>query len=131
MRDRVWILAGLAVFVAVITLPAWTRLATLRQSRSPDLVLPANQKDCVLPASQMRATHMKLLLQWRDDVVRKDVHTFKAYDGKVYNMSLTSTCLSCHNKTEFCDRCHSYAGVSMPSCWDCHLDPRLAAGGAK
>ena len=131
MRDRVGILAGLAVFLALITVPMWKSLATGRNTQPPNIVLPASQKDCILPPGQMRAAHMKLLLDWRNDVVRNDIHTFKAYDGKVYNISLSGTCLKCHNKAQFCDRCHNYAGVRTPSCWDCHLDPASLAGGPK
>ena len=74
----------------------------------------------------MRQKHMELLITWRDEVVRRNVRTFKAFDGRVYDMSLTNTCMKCHdNKKEFCDRCHDYAGVT-PYCWDCHIDPALA-----
>jgi hypothetical protein len=71
---------------------------------------------------------MHLLMDWRDAAVRHDVHSFKAFNGKTYTMSLSGTCLSssCHtNKAEFCDRCHNYAAVSV-NCWDCHVDPKLA-----
>jgi hypothetical protein len=35
-----------------------------------------------------------------------------------------ATCLGCHkNKSEFCDRCHSYSGVD-PYCMDCHVLPK-------
>ena len=42
--------------------------------------------------------------------------------GKEFEMSLSNTCIECHdNKAEFCDRCHNYASV-RPYCWDCHID---------
>ena len=46
-------------------------------------------------------------------------------DGKMYNMSLSNTCMDCHsNKADFCDRCHDYASV-QPYCWSCHIeDPK-------
>ena len=121
MRDRVWIFAGLAAFVALLTLPFWHTLGRARAASSPpNLVLPANQKDCVAPAAVMRAEHMKMLVEWREDVVRRGDRRFVAYDGKVYEKSLTRTCLGCHNKEQFCDRCHAYSGVSGPYCWNCH-----------
>jgi hypothetical protein len=45
-------------------------------------------------------------------------------DGRQFNMSLSNTCLGCHEagKKEFCDKCHGYLAV-QPSCWDCHFDP--------
>jgi hypothetical protein len=89
--------------------------------------MPANQKECVAPAGTMRAAHMKMLIQWREDVVRHGDRRFVAFNGKVYEKSLTGTCLGCHNKQQFCDRCHAYSGVSTPSCWNCHSDPQTVA----
>jgi predicted amidophosphoribosyltransferase len=70
---------------------------------------------------------MQLLVEWRESVVRDDQRKFKAPNGKVYEKNLTRTCLEqCHaNKREFCDRCHAYAGISGPYCWDCHNDARV------
>jgi hypothetical protein len=35
-------------------------------------------------------------------------------EGKLFNMSLSNTCLDCHsNKEKFCDRCHDYASVAL------------------
>jgi len=125
MRDRVWIFAGLAVFVASFTAPFWYAHARA-SARHPNLVLPANEKQCVAPASTMRAEHMKMLLNWREDVVRRSDRKYVAFNGKIYDKSLTGTCLGCHSKREFCDRCHEYSGVSGPYCWNCHSDPQGA-----
>jgi hypothetical protein len=128
MRDRVWILAGLAAFFVVLSFPVWANLVRHRREAGKlVLPVPAHAADCVMPVSYMRTSHMKLLFRWRDEAVRENIHTFKAYDGKMYNISLTGTCLSCHNKAQFCDRCHDYAGVRPPSCWSCHVDPTLTA----
>ena len=125
MRDRVWIFAGLALFVALLTTPFWYALArTHAASQAPRLVMPANAKDCVAPVAVMRAEHMKMLVDWREDVVRRNDRRYVAYDGKVYTKSLTRTCLGCHSKQQFCDRCHAYSGVTGPYCWDCHNDPQ-------
>jgi hypothetical protein len=123
VRDRVWILLGLGVFVLLLTSPVWWNMRSRAELKGPDLVLPADQKDCVMPARYMNSSHMQVLLQWRDEVVRQDLHKFTAYDGKVYDMRLSGTCLSCHEKAKFCDRCHDYVGVKTPYCWDCHVDP--------
>ena len=121
MRDRIWILAGLALFAAAITVPFWYVHTPARDlTKIPNIVLPANQKQCVAPLSYMRASHMKLLMAWRFQVVREDERKYVAFNGKVYNKNLTETCLGCHNKEQFCDRCHAYAGVSGPYCWNCH-----------
>ncbi|MFP5229643.1 MAG: sulfate reduction electron transfer complex DsrMKJOP subunit DsrJ [Acidobacteriota bacterium] len=130
MRERFWILLGLALFVGLATTPFWSahgRIAGV--SGVPELQLPANAKQCVAPVAFMRSSHMQLLMQWRDDVVRGDNRRYVAFNGKVYDKNLTGTCLSCHNKEQFCDRCHSYSGVSGPSCWNCHCQPRTSIAG--
>ena len=81
------------------------------------------EKQCVEATPFMRDSHMKLLIQWRDQVVRENMRLYKGSDGKTYTMSLTNTCLNCHsNKEQFCDQCHNYVGVS-PNCWNCHIIP--------
>lgn len=126
MRDRGIILGGLIVFLGVITFPAWYNLAAKTPSRPPELKLPAQEKNCVAPLEYMRTSHMDLLMDWREQVVRRNIRTFKAFDGKTYTMGLSQTCLKCHaGKADFCDRCHDYAGVK-PTCWDCHVDPKQA-----
>ena len=130
MRDRVLILGGLVIFLVLITMPIWWDSAARVTSKGPEPVLPANEKSCVAPTEYMRTSHMKLLIDWREQVVRNDVRTFTAFNGKTYKMSLTGTCMGCHtDKSQFCDRCHDYAGVSV-YCWDCHIDPKLARKGA-
>ena len=125
MRDRIVIFAALAAFMALLCCPFWyARSASADLARVPNLQLPANEKQCVAPLKYMRSSHMKLLLDWREDVVRRGQRSYIAYNGKVYDKSLSRTCLGCHNKRDFCDRCHEYAGVSGPSCWNCHNAPQ-------
>jgi hypothetical protein len=131
MRDRVWIIAGLCLFLGAVTYPVWHGLEADTTSKLPDLVLPAHEKQCVAPLSYMRTSHMKLLLDWRYSVVREDKSKYVAFNGKVYDMNLTGTCLKCHEKKNFCDRCHAYAGVRTPYCWECHVDSALAQRSAQ
>ena len=123
MKDRNKILAGLAVFMAVITFPFWFNLG--KAAPAPELELTAKAKaakTCVMPTEYMTAEHMQLLDVWRHNVVRNGERMFVNAEGKLFNMSLSNTCLDCHsNKAEFCDRCHNYASV-RPYCWDCHID---------
>jgi hypothetical protein len=127
MRDRIWIFAGLALFVAALTTPFWyARARGTSSDRFPELVLPTSQKNCMAPAATMRAEHMTMLISWREDAVRHGDHRFAAPNGKAYEKSLTGTCLGCHTKSGFCDRCHAYSGVSSPSCWNCHNEPQQA-----
>jgi hypothetical protein len=125
MHDRASIYSGLAIFLALGTFPAWHNLSAHVTAKGPDLRLPASEKQCVAPLDYMRTSHMNLLIDWRQKVVRDGGRDFSAVNGKHYNMSLTPTCLEqCHGaKADFCDRCHNYAAVSPP-CWNCHLDSK-------
>lgn len=124
MYDSGKIIAGLMVFLVLITSPAWYNVVSGKADYRPDPKLPAEQKECVKSAEYMKAFHTDLLNQWRDAVVRSDKRVYGDIGGRTYDMSLTSTCLSCHaNKAEFCDQCHNYLGVK-PYCWDCHVEPK-------
>lgn len=122
MRDRLLILAGLLLFVGLFTFPFWHAVAAKTSASGPQLQLPATARNCVALRDTMRSSHMQLLLDWRDGLVRHQQRQFTAHDGQVYRVSLGNTCLGqCHtNRTEFCDKCHAYAAVATPYCWDCH-----------
>ena len=124
MRDRSLIYLGLLVFLAVITFPFTYNLAA-GSGAMPELALPENETQCVESKAFMKSSHMQLLIDWRESMVRENVRTYEATDGRTFDVSLTNTCLAqCHtSKADFCDRCHSYAGVQDPFCWDCHIDP--------
>jgi len=123
MKDKKKILAGLAVFIAAITFPFWYNMG--KAAPAPELELTAKAKAakvCVMPTAFMKAEHMQLLDVWRHNVVRNGERAFVNAEGKLFNMSLSNTCLDCHsNKAQFCDRCHEYASV-RPYCCDCHID---------
>ena len=123
MKDKKKILAGLAIFIAAISFPFWFNLG--KAAPAPEVELTAKAKaakSCVMATEYMTAEHMQLLDIWRHNVVRGGERMFVNPEGKLFNMSLSNTCLDCHsNKKEFCDRCHDYASV-RPYCWDCHID---------
>jgi hypothetical protein len=132
MNDRPLILAGLTLFVGLVTTPIWhgalDRNAALA---APQIQLPTQEKQCVAPASYMRTSHMQLLEHWRDEAVRDGQRQFIAFNGKSYEKSPTRTCVTeCHtDRKEFCERCHDYAAVSDSDCWHCHNDsPRASRG---
>lgn len=117
------IIIGLVVFAAIVTFPLWYGAAFGNDSAKPDPKIITTEKECVAPTEYMKTSHMDLLNQWRDSVVRKGVRIYTTESGKHYEMSLTHTCMNCHsNKSQFCDECHNYAGVN-PYCWDCHIAP--------
>lgn len=123
MRDMPVIVIGLVIVLVILTVPFWYALASGQADAPPEVQLPAGQTQCVEDLAYMKAHHMDLLDEWRDAVVRKGEKTYvsKAY-GDHYEMSLTKTCLKCHESRQtFCYQCHSYANVH-PYCWDCHLE---------
>lgn len=123
MADRGKILLGLGVFGVLVTAPAWYGLGR-GKGQPPELQKPKDAKECVEPVSFMRASHMELLNSWRDAVVRRDEHVYVATDGKRHPISLTGTCLRCHEEPDkFCNKCHSYVAVETV-CWDCHQQKR-------
>ncbi|MCD6272284.1 MAG: sulfate reduction electron transfer complex DsrMKJOP subunit DsrJ [Deltaproteobacteria bacterium] len=128
MNDKSKIVIGLIIFLAIITFPFWYNMGKATSAPEPKLSDKAKAaKVCVEPKEYMKAEHMHILDNWRNEVVRKGNRTYKSSTGKEYNISLSSgeeSCLGCHtDKAEFCDKCHDYASVE-PYCWDCHIDPK-------
>jgi hypothetical protein len=123
MSDRTKAGFGLAAFFVLASFPVWQVLARADEVPAPDLELPATATQCVEDTQYMRASHMELLNEWRDRVVRRGEHTYtSSLSGETFEISLTGTCLQCHeNKETFCDSCHDYADVE-PTCWNCHVE---------
>ncbi len=123
MYDSPKVLLGLVIFLVLITFPIWYNIAGGTADYVPELEEAVKGDACVAETAYMRSSHMDLLNEWRDDVVRRADRVHTAPDGKKYNKSLTSTCLDCHsNKEGFCDKCHDYLKIE-PYCWDCHIVP--------
>ena len=121
------IIAGIVAFVIVITLPFWYNRAKNAAPPTLNLDTPAiaqlKEKRCVEDTSFMRESHMKLLGTWREGAVREGNRLYTASDGRIFEASLSGTCLKCHsNKEQFCDRCHNYVGAK-PMCFSCHIIP--------
>lgn len=135
MYDRGKIIIGLVIFALVVIFPFLVSIGgdvkneEMKQLDLDTADLKAKYEHCVEPADYMRANHMQILDDWRDDVVRNNdrYHVSQEY-GTEYDKSLSSegkkSCMSCHtNKSEFCDACHDYASVK-PYCWTCHIEPK-------
>lgn len=122
MRDRAKIIGGLFVFLALALIPFWTSVGR-GEVPKPQPKIVTDEKLCVLDTAVMRASHMDLLNQWRDAVVREGRRTTVDAHGRTVEMSLSRGCMNCHpNKQEFCDACHNYLAVA-PYCWECHVEP--------
>jgi hypothetical protein len=126
MNDKGKIILGLIVFIILMTFPVWWNLfggvAPMEDPIVQTKDVPGKDQ-CVRPVEYMKARHMDLLNEWRDEVVREGERFTEGPDGSIIEKSLSNTCMDCHsNKDTFCDRCHNYMAVS-PYCWDCHLMP--------
>ena len=123
MNDKGKIITGLVIFFIIFTFPFWYNRGKAASVPEPVLSPIAKKAgECVRSKEYMKAEHMQLLDIWRHNVVRGAERMFVNPEGKLFNMSLSNTCLDCHsNKAEFCDRCHDYASA-RPYCWDCHID---------
>jgi hypothetical protein len=121
MDDKKVIIAGLVIFLVVVTCPFWYTPLIGAKVTGPVLEKPVGETRCVEDKTYMRENHMQMLNEWRTMSVRNGVtqYTSKSY-GVKHEVSLSKTCLKCHEKkAEFCDRCHNYVSVA-PTCWNCH-----------
>jgi len=121
MYDKGKIITGVVIALVLVTFPLSYLAASGDGGYVPEPELPADEEACVESAEWMSENHMRLLDDWRTSVVRGDDRTYVASDGTEYEISLSGTCLGCHqDKAEFCDKCHTYTGTE-PKCWNCHV----------
>lgn len=127
MYDTGRVLFGIIIFIAIFTSPFWINLAGGQSGITPILKLPDGVDKCIHDTEYMKNYHMNLLDDWRDLVVRENKRFYYVDGDLIYingvpmEMSLTKSCMTCHNnKAEFCDQCHNYLDVN-PYCWDCHV----------
>lgn len=117
------VIIGIVIFVAIFSSPFWTSWIGQDYTKT-GVVLPAGEKECIEDTEFMRAQHMRLLDEWRDQALREENRVYEsALNGKKWVISLQNTCLKCHsNYTEFCEKCH-VANSVYPYCWTCHIIP--------
>jgi hypothetical protein len=116
------IIIALIIFIGIGVSPILYNKGNASKLPTPEK--PKGYTECVEDAQFMRTTHMKLLNDWRDDVLRDGgTRVGKTANGTKYIRSLQNGCMKCHtSKEKFCDTCHIYASVK-PYCWDCHVHP--------
>lgn len=125
MYDGGKIIAGLIIFVGLVTFPVYYNMGKPVTKPDPkintDAIQHLEKKECVESKEFMRANHMQLLNEWRDAAVRDGKRVYVSTSGKKYEISLQNTCMNCHSNTDnFCHECHNYASVK-PYCWQCHF----------
>ena len=93
MHDAGKIIIGIAVFAALASFPIWYDAAhgDIPASVNPKII--TSEKECVAPTEYMRSSHMDLLNQWRDTVVRTGARIYTTESGRHFEMSLTHTCM--------------------------------------
>jgi [DsrC]-trisulfide reductase subunit J len=125
MYDGGKIITGLIIFFILLLFPVWYQWGKTASVPDPQLTETAKKANqCVENKDFMKTQHMKMLDQWRSEVVRDGERYYTSSEGKMYYKSIQVTCMECHsNKTKFCDQCHNYMGIS-PFCWDCHVAPK-------
>ncbi len=122
MYNSKYIILGLVIFVGAFTSPFWINICSPNYVR-PAVALPTDSKDCIESPEFMRAEHMQLLNNWRDQALREGKREYVASNGKKWDINLQNTCMSCHtNYDDFCKKCHDTNSVN-PYCWDCHVKP--------
>jgi len=122
MYDKKLIIPGLLVFLLLMISPII--INGLDAGPVPKLEKPQGVTKCVKSAQYMRTSHMQMLDDWRDEVLRDGDRAPITIDGVEYDKSLMNGCMKCHtDKKKFCDECHVYTSVK-PYCWDCHFLPK-------
>lgn len=86
------IIASLVVFVAILAFPFFYNLG--KANAGPVINVPTGSQ-CVEPVAYMRANHMQLLNQWRDEYVRQGKTVYVNSQGKSFDINI-DTCLQCH-----------------------------------
>ena len=124
MYNARYVILGIIIFVVFFTSPFWMGMfGNEGEYKRPAVTLPENEKKCIEDVEYMRAEHMQLLNNWRDEALRNEHRTYVAKDGKKWEISLQNTCMKCHaDYDDFCKKCHDSNSV-YPYCWDCHIKP--------
>ena len=122
MYDKGKIIPGLIIFVGLMLYAIFNNAG--QKPVPPKIEKPVGYKECVLPVDEMKKSHMVLLNDWRDEVIREGKREQVEVGGKMFDKSLQRGCMHCHtSKKKFCDACREFASV-YPYCWDCHIIPQ-------
>ena len=113
------IFIGLGLFILLALFPFFLGGSSSDSAPKPVISEKAGEH-CVESKEYMRANHMQILDNWRNESVRAENNEYTSVaHGTTHKKSLSKTCMDCHdNKEQFCDSCHTYANVK-PYCWEC------------
>ena len=80
---------GIVAFLVVCTSPFWAGFGSSDYT-SPKVSLPKDAKECIEDTAFMKAEHMQLLNEWRDQALRQGNRVYVAKNGKKWNISLSN-----------------------------------------
>ena len=117
------VIIGIVIFIVIFSSPFWLGWIGADYTKT-GVVLPEEDKTCIESTEFMRANHMRLLDEWRDQALREENREYvSSINSKRWAISLQNTCMKCHtNYAAFCERCH-VANSVYPYCWTCHITP--------
>ena len=82
------VIVGIVVLAVLFTSPFWMGYFGSDYT-STGVVLPKGEKSCIEDTDFMRAQHMRLLNEWRDEALRNENRIYvSAKDGKKWTISL-------------------------------------------
>ena len=81
MYDSIKVISGIVIFLLILSLPIWYNSATGMADYVPEVSIAGAGTECIESTEFMRANHMHLLNDWRDDVVRGETRIYKATNG--------------------------------------------------
>jgi hypothetical protein len=123
MRDRIFIILGLAVFVGLFSFPFWRGLLAREPAPAPAPVAREGATQCIRDTAWMRRHHMELLMHSRDDVVHRGIRKPEETLPGCMNCHLTrladGSYPSVSSPEFFCNSCHIQVGVKT-DCFSCH-----------
>ena len=97
------IIIGVIAFLALVTFPIWSSVFSSNTAVGAEVSLDTpvinamENPKCIEDTEWMRENHMKLLSDWKTQVVREDNRIYVAEDGQEYLASLQNTCFECHS----------------------------------
>lgn len=119
-RIVIFLVVALGIFTAPLLINHGQAAAQMSSDLNTPEIEALSEQACIESTEYMRAEHMHLLDEWRNEVIREGNTEYTATSGEVYTMSLEKTCFSCHsNRAEFCLSCHDSLAVET-DCWNCH-----------
>ena len=103
------VILGILVFAVLFSTPFWANFGGTKDYKRPAIVLPQNEKECVEPVEFMRAEHMYLLNEWRDQALRYENRTYVSSTGKKWTIATDTV----FKPFEYTDASGNFVGIDV------------------